>query len=45
MTTGIYAPFCFLNFINPIVSLICAQTGWTIEKIQKDTVPAAENAG
>lgn len=33
VTTGIYAPFCFLNFINPIISLICAQTGWTIEKI------------
>lgn len=36
VTVGIYAPFCFLNYINPIVSLICAQTGWTIEKIDKE---------
>ena len=45
VTTGIYAPFCFLNLINPIVSLICAQTGWTIEKMEKDTASATENAG
>ncbi len=36
VTVGIYAPFCFLNYINPIVSLICAQTGWTIARIDKD---------
>lgn len=35
VTTGVYAPFCFLNLINPIISLICAQTGWTIAKIDK----------
>lgn len=35
VTVGIYAPFCFLNYINPIVSLICAQTGWTIEKMEE----------
>ncbi len=45
VTTGIYAPFCFLNLINPIVSGICAQTGWTIEKMEKDTASATENAG
>lgn len=45
VTTGIYAPFCFLNLINPIVSLICAQTGWTIEKIKGDSSPAADIAG
>lgn len=38
VTVGIYAPFCFLNFINPIVSLICAQTGWTIERIEPERV-------
>lgn len=35
VTTGVYAPFCFLNLINPVISLICAQTGWTIAKIDK----------
>lgn len=45
VTTGIYAPFCFLNFINPIISLICAQTGWTIVKIREDAAAEAENAG
>ena len=36
VTTGIYAPFCFLNYINPIISLICAQTGWTIVKTDQN---------
>lgn len=37
VTVGVYAPFCFLNYINPVVSLICAQTGWTIVKMDKGT--------
>lgn len=37
ITVGVYAPFCLLNYINPIVSLICAQTGWTIAKIDSES--------
>lgn len=37
VTVGVYAPFCLLNYINPIVSLICAQTGWTIAKIDSES--------
>ncbi len=28
-----YIPFAILNLVNPIVSIIIAHTGWTIEKI------------
>lgn len=31
--TGTYAPFMFLAIINPLVSLLCAWTGWSITKI------------
>lgn len=33
VATSSYWPFCFLALINPIISLIYAQTGWTIERI------------
>ena len=40
-----YAPFAFLNLINPLVSALYGWTGWTIEKLppeQQDSVePAA----
>lgn len=43
MTLGLspwtYVPFCFLNFINPIVSIIYGYTGITIAKL-----PAEEEA-
>ncbi len=35
VTVGAYAPFMFLAILNPIVSLICAWTGWTIEKLDE----------
>ena len=28
--------YCFLNLINPIISLICCQTGWTIAHMSAD---------
>ena len=31
--TGAYAPFMFFAMLNPIMSLICIWTGWTIERI------------
>ncbi len=31
--TGMYAPFMFLAILNPIVSLICIWTGWTIKPL------------
>lgn len=37
--TAAYAPFMFFAMLNPLVSLICIWTGWTIERIdpsQKD---------
>ena len=37
--TAAYAPFMFFAMLNPIMSLICIWTGWTIERIddsQKD---------
>jgi len=34
VTPFAYVPFCFLNLINPIVALIYAQLGLTIEKIE-----------
>lgn len=30
-----YGPWAFLNYINPIVSIIYGFTGFTIEKIDK----------
>lgn len=39
VAAGQYAPFMFFAMLNPIVSLICIWTGWTIERIdpsQKD---------
>lgn len=37
-----YAPFAFLNLINPLISALYGWTGWTIEKLppeKQDTVP------
>ena len=31
--TAAYAPFMFFAMLNPIMSLICIWTGWTIERI------------
>ena len=31
--TGAYAPFMFFAMLNPIMSLICIWTGWSIERI------------
>lgn len=39
VATGHYAPFMFFAVLNPIMSLICIWSGWTIERIdpsQKD---------
>lgn len=33
IATGSYWMFCILNLVNPIISLICAWTGWTIKHI------------
>ncbi|MEG1255703.1 Na+/H+ antiporter NhaC [Clostridium sp.] len=31
----LYIPFCFLNYINPVVSIIYGYTGFSMEKIEK----------
>lgn len=40
MTLGLspwtYVPFCFLNYLNPIISIIFGYTGLTIEKLPVD---------
>lgn len=36
VATGSYWMYCFLNLINPIISLICCQTGWTIAHMSAD---------
>lgn len=36
VATGAYAPFMFLAIINPIISLIYAQTGFTIARIKPE---------
>jgi NhaC family Na+:H+ antiporter len=42
VATFAYAPFCFFNLINPIVSAIYGITGFTIEKLEPGEVePAA----
>ena len=33
VATAQYAPFMFFAMLNPIMSLICIWTGWTIEYI------------
>jgi len=42
-----YAPFCFLNYINPIISAIYGFTGITMEKLPEEELAkiAAEQAG
>lgn len=43
-----YAPFAFLNLINPVISAIYGWTGWTIEKLppekQETVEPVAPTA-
>jgi len=43
VATIAYLPFCFLNLINPLVSIFYGYTGITMEKLdsnKKDTVTA-----
>jgi len=30
----LYAPFCFLNYINPIISIVYGYTGFSMEKLE-----------
>ncbi len=39
-----YVPFCFLNLINPIVSIIYGFTGFTMEKAEPKPIAHAESA-
>jgi len=34
VATGAYLPWCFLNLLNPLISIFYGFTGWTIEKIE-----------
>jgi NhaC family Na+:H+ antiporter len=34
VATGAYLPYCFLNLLNPIISIIYGYTGFTIEKLE-----------
>ena len=36
-----YAPYCVLNYINPIVSIIYGFTGFSMEKLEADIITAA----
>lgn len=31
----LYAPFCFLNYINPIISIVYGYTGFSMEKLEE----------
>lgn len=42
VATLAYLPFCFLNLINPIVSVIYGYTGYTIDKLPPKEVKAIE---
>jgi NhaC family Na+:H+ antiporter len=33
VATGAYLPYCFLNLVNPVISIIYGYTGFTIEKL------------
>lgn len=37
-----YAPYCILNYINPIISIIYGFTGFTMEKLESDIESAVE---
>jgi len=44
VATLAYLPYCFLNIINPIVSIIYGYTGFTIEKLDNaDSISANES--
>jgi len=40
VATVAYLPFCFLNWINPIISIVLAYTGWTMEKVDTEAKAA-----
>ena len=40
VATFAYAPFAFFNLLNPLVAAIYGFTGFTIEKLEPDEVPA-----
>jgi NhaC family Na+:H+ antiporter len=39
----VYAPFAFLNLINPLISIIYGYTGLTMEKYTIEEIEAMEN--
>jgi len=41
VATIAYLPFCFLNLINPVVSILYGYTGITMEKLEKPTTTSA----
>jgi NhaC family Na+:H+ antiporter len=45
VATLAYVPFAFLNLINPLVSIIYGYTGFTIEKIKDEDIPAPGDGG
>lgn len=38
-----YAPWAFLNLINPLISILYGWTGWTMEKLPAEKKPAAQD--
>ena len=38
----LYAPFCFLNYINPIISIVYGYTGFSMEKLEESEKPVVE---
>jgi len=41
VATFAYLPFAFLNLINPVISIIYGFTGFTIKRVEDETVPQA----
>lgn len=42
VSTFVYFPYCFFNFLNPIISLIYAFAGVNVQHLEQDHYPAAE---
>ncbi|MEG0306606.1 MAG: Na+/H+ antiporter NhaC family protein [Clostridium sp.] len=38
----LYLPYCFLNYINPVVSIIYGYTGFTMEKLEESEIETLE---
>ncbi|TPV93230.1 MAG: Na+/H+ antiporter NhaC [Myxococcales bacterium FL481] len=42
VATGSYWVFCFLNLVNPLISILYGFTGWTIRHVEKPNPPRTQ---